>query len=493
MIANTHFMSKTIKLLIVICWCIFLILLLRRDVFIQSVDTTDRAIIEQAESEEYQSIYLKRQKIGYVMQRYSPQPDNHTLLVQEAQLNLNVAGTTQKILLNLTASLKAGSILHSFDFSFTSPFYNMQAKGEVVGNSVHYNIDTGTSNIANTLNLTKPPTLTTTRRPYLLRENLAPGDKIKIPWFDPLSLTGKESVIEYKGMESIQIRARIEKLHHFVESFAGARVNLWLNNKGVVVKEESPAGFVFIREPKFTSLQLPASSEDILTAVAVELKSPLIPDPKQMRYRLVFPQEAQLDLDGGRQSFTKNILTIRNELDQGTHPTCNQTRDSLQATPYIQADHKDIIKLAEELQNDIPDVMDKVRSLASWVYQNVEKRPVLGLPDALTTLKNKQGDCNEHAALFAALARAAKIPTRVVAGVTSHKNGLYYHAWNEVCINNRWVSVDTTTNQLPADLTHIRLVIGEMQEQVRLSSLLGALTVEQLTTSKNIIDENDHD
>lgn len=455
-------------------------MLLRRDVFLTRIDTTETAIIEQAESEEYQSVFFKRQKIGYVMQKYTPQPDNTVRLIQKAHLNLNVAGATQEIKLHLRASLKAGSILQSFDFSFISPFYNMDAVGEVIGNSVHYTINTGTSEISNTVTLGKPPTLTTARRSYLLQENLQPGDKVKIPWFDPFSLTGKESVIEYKGKEPIQIRGRIEKLHHFVESFSGARVNLWLNDMGRVVKEESPAGFVFIREPKFKSLQLPSTGEDILAAVAVKLTGPLIPDDDQIKYRLTFPADAQLDLDGGRQSFTDTILTINNEMSQDTHSPCNWTEHDLQATPYIQSDHRDIVNLAENLQKDILDRMGKVQSIANWVYRSIDKRPVLGLPDALTTLKQLQGDCNEHAALFAALTRAAGIPTRIVAGVTSHKNGLYYHAWNEVCVDNRWISVDTTTNQLPADLTHIRLIIGEMQEQIRLSGLLGELTVEPL-------------
>ena len=113
----------------------------------------------------------------------------------------------------------------------------------------------------------------------------------------------------------------------------------------------------------------------------------------------------------------------------------------------------------------------------------MEKKPVLSIPDALSTLRTKVGDCNEHAALFAALARSVSIPARVVAGVTYHEGMFYYHAWNEVCLNGEWISLDTTKNQLPADLTHIKFVQGETNEQIKIGALLGKLKIEVLGES----------
>ena len=56
----------------------------------------------------------------------------------------------------------------------------------------------------------------------------------------------------------------------------------------------------------------------------------------------------------------------------------------------------------------------------------------------------------------------------------------YYHAWNEVCINGEWISLDTTMNQLPADVTHIKFVQGETNEQMKIGSLIGNLKIEIL-------------
>ncbi len=102
----------------------------------------------------------------------------------------------------------------------------------------------------------------------------------------------------------------------------------------------------------------------------------------------------------------------------------------------------------------------------------------IGIPDSIATLDLMKGDCNEHAVLFAALCRAAGIPARIAAGVTYHKNAFYYHAWNEVCVGGNWFSLDTTVNQLPADLGHIRFVVGGTKEQIRIGALLGKLKID---------------
>ena len=150
----------------------------------------------------------------------------------------------------------------------------------------------------------------------------------------------------------------------------------------------------------------------------------------------------------------------------------------MQASRYIQADDPLIQKTAADITGSVQDQAKQVRLLSEFVFNTLEKRPVLGLPDALTSLQARKGDCNEHAALFAALARASGIPTQIATGVTMHRNKFYYHAWNEVCLNRTWYSLDTTTNQIPADIMHIRFGLGDMDQQLKIGSLLGKLRIE---------------
>lgn len=467
-------------------WLILIGLLLQRDVLISQLDLRQEMAMEKAEREEYQSIYFKNKKMGYVKNHYTPQADGTLAISQQAHMQLNISGQTHPIDLKLQAYVNNTGRLQDFVFSFHSPFYQMKAQGKVNGSRVDFSLFTGKNEIKDSLLLTAPPPmLSTSRRSYLLSQGLTVGSKVKIPWFDPLSLTGKETVIEYKGMEKILVLGRVHNLHHFVENFSGSRINSWLNDDGDVIKEESPAGFVFIREPEFKALRAMEKSADLLAAVSVPIQGrmPDLTTLKTIRYRLELPDASDFALNGDRQTWDGEAVTLRLESIPGAGITtheCRQQQQALAATPYVQSDHSQIRKLTGSLIADNPDHLDQVRIISQWIFENLAKRPVLGIPDALTTLDTLQGDCNEHAALFAAMARSVDIPTRIIAGVVLHKEAFYYHAWNEVCLGEEWISLDTTRNQLPADLSHIRLLIGGIKEQMKIGSLLGKLSIAPL-------------
>jgi transglutaminase-like putative cysteine protease len=100
-------------------------------------------------------------------------------------------------------------------------------------------------------------------------------------------------------------------------------------------------------------------------------------------------------------------------------------------------------------------------------------------------LRTKVGDCNEHTALYVAMARAAGIPARINVGlvfVRGVQGAFYYHAWPEVYLdegNGRgmWLPVDPTLNQFPADGTHLRLVRGGLDKQAAILPLMGSLRI----------------
>jgi hypothetical protein len=80
---------------------------------------------------------------------------------------------------------------------------------------------------------------------------------------------------------------------------------------------------------------------------------------------------------------------------------------------------------------------------------------------------------------MAALCRAVGIPAKVCTGVVYVNGSFYYHAWIEVYLD-RWVSVDPTMNQFPADVTHIKFIEGDMENQFAVLKLVGKLDIEIL-------------
>ena len=87
-----------------------------------------------------------------------------------------------------------------------------------------------------------------------------------------------------------------------------------------------------------------------------------------------------------------------------------------------------------------------------------------------------RGDCNEHTQLSVALSRAAGIPARVAAGLAYVDGKFYYHAWPEIWLE-RWVAIDPTFGQFPADAAHLRFTVGGLGRQAELLRLMGPLKI----------------
>ena len=97
-------------------------------------------------------------------------------------------------------------------------------------------------------------------------------------------------------------------------------------------------------------------------------------------------------------------------------------------------------------------------------------------------LDNRVGDCNEHAVLFVALARAVDLPSRVATGLAYTGGQFYYHSWPEVWVG-KWLAVDPTFGQFPADPMHVRLLTGGLETQYEILKILGrGATIEVLET-----------
>ena len=151
----------------------------------------------------------------------------------------------------------------------------------------------------------------------------------------------------------------------------------------------------------------------------------------------------------------------------------------LESTFFIQSDHPEIQAKAKEIVSTNDPAFVKAKILVTWVNKNIQKRPVLSVPNALETLHHRVGDCNEHAVLLAALARASGIPAQVEAGLVYQKGRFYYHAWNVLYLG-AWITADAVMDQLPADVTHIRFARGT-ERQIDLVQMIGRVKLGILT------------
>jgi transglutaminase-like putative cysteine protease len=206
-------------------------------------------------------------------------------------------------------------------------------------------------------------------------------------------------------------------------------------------------------------------------------------DVKSLRIRMIGADLSSPDLQGAGQSVDGDIVELTDARDLLPAAAPADLEHYLRAEPFIESDAPEIRAEAEKMVAGITGVRARAERLTREVNALIEKKPTVSLPSALEVLRTKVGDCNEHTALFVALARSLGIPSRINVGLVHVHGAFYYHAWPEVYIdegNGRglWLPVDPTLNQFPADATHVRLARGGLDKQAAILPLIGKVKME---------------
>ncbi len=438
----------------------------------------------------WMNVFQNGRKIGFAHSALTPLDDGYRL-TESVFMRLNTLGTTQSIRLSSKATVAPDFTLRTIYFSVSSGPFEIIGEGTVDGNRLRLTM--GPEGEGRTTEIPFD------QRPYLLSSivdavragNIQTGETRAFDVFDPGVMGPADVTVRVGGKESITVSDVEYTATRMTLNYKGVTQTAWIAESGEVVLEEGVLGIRLEKTSQTDALfNLPEDGgEDLTQVMAVPIDPPL-PDPADLtmlRVRIEGVEDlADLALDGERQELDGRTLTITREsladLPEAPTDPGPDLADHLAPTPFIESDHPEIVRLADRLTKPDQPLVERAERILEWMAENIEKRPVLSLPDAIDTLKNRAGDCNEHAVLLAALARAAGIPARVEAGLVHHDGRFYYHAWNRLHLG-RWITADATFGQMPADVSHIRLVMGAGAEQLNLLRLIGKIRLKLLDTA----------
>jgi hypothetical protein len=338
------------------------------------------------------------------------------------------------------------------------------------------------------LPLSQPIYLSSGMKSFISQQPLEVGQIYRLALFDPATMSQTMVPLTVEGKETVRISSRDLEAYRVVMNFRGVQLKSWVSPYGELLKEEGFLGLTMVRSDREDALKgfSEAKGAELVREAAV-LPDRTIAKPRQLqllRLQLEGITGDGWDLAGGRQKWSNGELTVVREslleMSSTKIPVRNLAlaRD-LQPSLLVQSNAVTLKKQAFDIVGEERNGLQAVRMISSWVYQNLEKRPTLSIPNALAVYELRAGDCNEHSVLFAALARAVGIPTRIAAGLLYTEGRFFYHAWNEVYLGH-WIAVDPLMNQIPADPTHVRLITGELDRQVELVRVLGRLSVKVL-------------
>jgi len=476
---------------------IFAVLLsIRLDLFnkylFEPINMSFSSIESPPERESWMNILQNGRKIGA----------SHTIFIKTRKgfiiketlyMRINTMGLVQDINLKTIGRLNTDFTLSSFDFNISSGPFVFSAKGVVSGNVLSIKTHSLDSTDNFDIKIKERLYLSAGIMNAVDASGIKAGDEYTFQVFDPATMSSEPVRVRVIGNEEVLNMGTRKKVKKVAIMFKGLTQLAWVEEDGEVIKEKGILGISLEKTTRDDALfGLPVESSIDLTIVASVPSNVFINNAGKLTRLEVEISGIKYDhlyIDGGRQSFKDNLLVINKESlpDFSTPHNINGLKRPqskfLEPTPFIESDHPKIQNLVKRIVAVDEKPLKKTIKLVDWINKNIEKRPVLSLPDALATIENGAGDCNEHAVLLAALARAAGIPAKIEAGLVYLNGRFYYHAWNLLYLGE-WITVDSLFGQIPADVTHIRFSSGELKQQLDLISIMGKIKLKVIKQTK---------
>ena len=463
----------------------------------------------------YYRLELGGQQIGFASSRIDTIAD--TIRVEDLMiLDVPALGTVEHVQAQTEILLSRSLRLRSFVATIRGSSVEFTARGWVSGDTVlKLEIESADSRQTMNVSLKEPIVL-----PAVVPLHLAFGDDLKVgntyslAMFDPILLENREVAITVTAESSLVVVDSAARNHdstmwvparwdtldawRVTQTVGGLEMDAWIDDMGQVVRATTPVGFTMERTAfeiayenyRNRDAAQPDALEgvDLIRRTAIAANIPLeIESLGELRVRLHGVDLAGFDLSGGRQTLAGDTLVIRRESPESFEPGYRlpasgaEVRRYLRSEPLVQSTDPRIRAQARQIVGRTRNPARAAELINRWVYDALDKRVTVSVPSAVEVLETRRGDCNEHTVLYVALARAIGLPARTAAGLVYVDGRFYYHAWPEVYLG-RWVAVDPTFGQYPADAAHLRFTIGGLARQVELIRLIGRLQLEVVET-----------
>ena len=454
----------------------------------------------------WRGIYYRGEKIGFTVSQ-TTRTDDGFELQEDGQLQMLLLGQDTAARIRTTARVDTGFALQSFEFSLDPGTGPIEVRGTVAPAAAQGGttrlalaITSGGVTRTETRELAEAPVMTLNLSRMLASGRLIPGSTHQWLILDPATLRNAPITVKVGDRAVVRAGDTVVPAFRIEMEFQGLRTTSWITDTGDVVREESPLGLMTVRESAARARGLAVSARmqsDLLQAAAVvpamreRIDEPR--DVRRMRLRLSGADVPQDDLAGAGQSVSDGVIEIRDARSLQPGAADPDAARYLAPEPLIESDAPEILAEARQAIRDAVSDRDRAERLTRHVNGLLDKKPTVSLPSAREVLRTKVGDCNEHTALYVAMARSIGLPARIAVGLVFMRGAFYYHAWPEVYIREGgggqraggsargaggtglWLPVDPTLNQFPADATHLRLARGGLDTQAVIVPLIGRL------------------
>lgn len=317
-----------------------------------------------------------------------------------------------------------------------------------------------------------------------------PGKQYRVRTFDPEEVRIKEVKITLIGEGKTPDGHAAVRLKNDLYPFVSN--DIWMDSSGNTLLESVREGLVITRAEAPEKLarlvsDIALSQKDLIYDFSMVRATPPLSRPVAALKGLAVLIQGYGDglplLSGSPQTTERSNgqLTIRTgSLHRAPPPAATVPPASyLQPSERIESAAPQILQQASAITKEPGTVQDRISRLVDWTAKWLEDS-IDDSGSATSALAKRSGNCQTHARLYTALARASGIPTRFVSGlVTQDGKGFLYHSWAESWVDGRWQAVDPTFNQPMADASHLALFEGDGPADLApLVSLIGRIKLQ---------------
>ena len=485
--------NPLITLAAVAAWLLLIGMLVKDHYFWSGAEIKAALQLSAAETDDWFLIRIRGSNAGFGRSRQY-RSDDGWVLKDNLKISLNIQGQLKPVTIISNAVVDNEFRLKSFNLKVASGIISFQQKGRIDGRNLLVRSPAALGGGERRIKLFQAPRISRSLGLPAPLTGLNVGDEMTIPIFDPLDGQKWDAFVRVEDKARLKA-AGVEMEAWLVKAFfRTVEANMWVDKEGRLIKGRLPLGITVMRTTKEEIKKEMAGVRDLpemmgLAAVPVEGD---LPDPrslKRLKLEIVKGGDLQIASDDFRQKRKKNeVEIVREPIPKSAYklPCADPHYEIfLVSSMFIRSDHDDIIAKAKEIVGDEKDPVKAARLINTWVYKNLKKVPTPAVPDALSVLYGKQGDCNEHAVLSVALARAVGIPAKIALGLVYLEDGFYYHAWCVYWTGKRWITADPLINQMPVDASHIALLYGDVDKHANVLAYLGKLKFKILEASRS--------
>ena len=433
--------------------------------------------------ETWTGVVFNGDKVGFAHTALRSLGADRYELESDASLRLRFLGVDKRVSLHAIDRVRADLTLESFTYRHEIDGSILRVSGDADGRRLDFTVEASGSREARRIELTKPlyPSSALNMLPAL--RGLAVGRASRDLVFHGESQSIEEVEQEVLGYESsplfdgpaFKVLTRLLGLESSTWISADGRPLFELALHGMMIsalEEEAPARRYLVE----ASLNKNDTIVDFSLVRASGVADPRGVSRMEVRFEGIPPTFA-VPSEGG-QRCARADQQVLCTLDATAAPAAGDAKNYLHPSLAAPSTDAEIAELARKLGVGAGTDDERIAHVLGWIDRNIAKQAI-DVFTAVDVLRGGRAECQGHAYLYAALARALGMPTRIVNGLvySAEHGGFLYHTWNETLVAGRgWQPVDPTFGQRRADATHVKLIEGEsVAELAPLVSLVGRL------------------